>query len=313
MTHGVSPAVTGGFATQQSYGSEAVPSRRAKLLLYYPAMKWTPGGRSTNLEDRRGRGMGGPLGIGGGLVMLILSLIFGPGILSDSGDQPAVESRGEVALADSAVEEPMVQFVSFVLDDAQSTWQGAFQRAGGEFRPAKLVLFRDGTVSGCGAAQSAMGPFYCPLDEKVYVDLGFFSELDRRFGAPGDFAQAYVLAHEIGHHVQHLLGMDAQVRKRQGSDPGIANQLSVMLELQADCYAGVWAHSANERAKLDPGDIDEGLGAASAVGDDRIQRRTTGSVNVDSFTHGSAQQRAQWFRRGFESGNSSACDTFAGG
>jgi len=275
-------------------------------------MKWNPGGRSSNIEDRRGRGMGGPLGIGGTLVVLILSLIFGPGILSDGSDQPTGESSGEVAIADSAAEEPMVLFVSFVLDDAQSTWKGAFERAGGAgFRPAKLVLFRDGTNSGCGAAQSAMGPFYCPLDEKVYVDLGFFSELDRRFGAPGDFAQAYVLAHEIGHHVQHLLGVDARVRELQRSDPSVANQLSVLLELQADCYAGVWGHSANDRGKLDQGDIDEGLGAASAVGDDRIQRKTTGNVNVDAFTHGSAQQRAEWFRRGFESGNSSACDTFA--
>ena len=255
-----------------------------------------------------------PLGIGGAIVTLILTLIFGPGVLSDGSDGTTTTSSGEVGLspADSAREEPMVQFVSFVLDDVQETWKAAFGRAGSSYRPATMVLFRDGTVSGCGAAQSAMGPFYCPLDEKVYLDLGFFGELDRRFGAPGDFAQAYVLAHELGHHVQHLQGVDTRVRNAQQSNPDIANPLSVRLELQADCYAGVWAHAAAARGKLDAGDIEEGLAAASAVGDDRIQRKTTGSVNVDSFTHGSAKQRSEWFRRGYESGNSNSCDTFAG-
>jgi len=273
------------------------------------------GGRSTNLEDRRGRGMG-PLGIGGGLVMLILSLIFGPDIISNGDDGTTTDSYGEVGSglspADSAREEPKVVFVSQVLDDVQSTWESAFRSAGSDYRAAKLVLFRDGTNSGCGAAQSAMGPFYCPLDQKVYLDLGFFDELERRFEAPGDFAQAYVIAHELGHHVQHLTGRDERVRDLQRQNPGAANEMSVRLELQADCYAGVWAHSAAERNKLDPGDIDEGLGAASAVGDDRIQRRTTGSVNVDAFTHGSAAQRAQWFKRGYDSGSTNACDTFSG-
>jgi hypothetical protein len=275
-------------------------------------MKWTPGGRSSNLEDRRGSRMGTPLGIGGGLILLVLSLIFGPDIISDSGVGTGSESYGEVSPADSAREEPMVQFVSFVLDDVQKTWDGAFEGAGASYRPAKLALFRDGTVSGCGAAQSAMGPFYCPIDEKVYLDLAFFDELDRRFGAPGDLAQAYVIAHELGHHVQHLLGTDERVRDAQRSQPEIANQLSVRLELQADCYAGVWAHSAAERGKLETGDVEEGLDAASAVGDDRIQRRTTGSVNVDSFTHGSARQRSEWFKRGFDTGRSTSCDTFGG-
>ena len=252
------------------------------------------------------------MGIGGGIVLLILSLIFGPDILQDNGN--ATTSSGEVGLtpADSAREEPRVVFVSQVLDDVQDTWSKAFNRAGANFQPAKLVLFRDGTVSGCGGAQSAMGPFYCPLDQKVYLDLGFFDELDRRFDAPGDFAQAYVIAHELGHHVQHLQGIDERVRNAQGSDPRLANQLSVRLELQADCYAGVWAHSAAERGKLETGDIEEGLGAASAVGDDRIQRATRGSVNVDSFTHGSSQQRMTWFKRGFDSGSASSCDTFGG-
>jgi predicted metalloprotease len=270
-------------------------------------MRWTPGGRSPNLEDRRGRG-GAVMGVGGGILLLVLSLIFGPGILSDTG--VTTESSGELAPADSVAEEPMVLFVSHVLDDVQQTWASAFDGAGSRYRPANLVLFRDGTPSGCGVGQSAMGPFYCPLDEKVYLDLGFFSELDRRFGAPGDFAQAYVIAHELGHHVQHLLGMDARVRETQQRNPEVANEMSVRLELQADCYAGVWAHSAAERGKLETGDVEEGLGAASAVGDDRIQARTTGSINVDSFTHGSARQRAEWFRRGLESGRSSACDTF---
>ena len=274
-------------------------------------MKWTPGGRSPNLEDRRGRGFGAPLGIGGGLVTLILALLFGPGILEQGdGGYAGTEANGEVAIADSAREEPMVQFVSFVLDDVQSTWGSVFQRAGAQYRPANLVLFRDGTQSGCGVGQAAMGPFYCPLDEKVYLDLSFFAELDRRFGAPGDFAQAYVIAHELGHHVQHLMGTAEQVRNIQRNRPSMANDASVRLELQADCYAGVWAHSAAERGKLDVGDREEGLGAASAVGDDRIQERTTGRVNVDSFTHGSAQQRMQWFNRGYETGDPNACKTF---
>jgi hypothetical protein len=276
-------------------------------------MRWTPGGRSPNLEDRRGRGFGGPVGIGGGLITLILALIFGPGIVGD-GEETTSTSYGDIGLspADSAAEEPMVQFVSFVLDDAQSTWDAAFSQAGSSYEPARLVLFRGGTATGCGMGQSAMGPFYCPLDQRVYIDLDFFNELQRRFAAPGDFAQAYVLAHEIGHHVQHLLGVDERVRRVQQSNPGAANELSVRMELQADCYAGVWAHSASDRGKLDPGDIEEGLGAASAVGDDRIQQQTTGRVNVDSFTHGSAEQRASWFMRGFESGNANACDTFGG-
>ena len=261
------------------------------------------------------RGMG-PLGAGGGLVMLILALIFGPQVLDQGGGGPAdIVSGGDVALSpeDSAREEPMVQFVSFVLDDAQETWANAFRGAGSDYRPAKLVLFRDGTQSGCGMGQSAMGPFYCPLDEKVYIDLNFFAELDRKFGAPGDFAQAYVLAHEIGHHVQHLQGIDTRVRQLQQRYPDDANQLSVRMELQADCYAGVWAHSAQERGKLDAGDYEEGMGAASSVGDDRILQKAGRNANPESFTHGSAQQRMEWFRRGFASGQSTACDTFGSG
>jgi predicted metalloprotease len=276
-------------------------------------MRWTPGGRSTNLEDRRGsRGMGMPLGIGGTLIALVLGLIFGPDVISNTNIDPATQtSGGALAPEDSAREEPTVQFVSFVLDDAQRTWQRILPAAGTDYQPARLVLFRDAVRSGCGAAQSAMGPFYCPLDERVYIDLGFYDELRSRFGAPGDFAQAYVLAHEIGHHVQHLLGTDARVRRAQQSNPRLANALSVAMELQADCYAGIWAHSTEERQLLETGDVEEGLGAAAAVGDDRIQGRTMGEVNAESFTHGTSQQRASWFMRGFRSGELESCDTFA--
>ena len=278
-------------------------------------MRWTPGRRSTNLEDRRGsRGMGMPLGIGGTLIVLVLGLIFGPDVISNTNIDPAMgTSGGALAPEDSAREEPTVQFVSFVLDDAQQTWERILPNAGTAYQPARLVLFRDAVRSGCGTAQSAMGPFYCPLDERVYIDLGFYDELRSRFGAPGDFAQAYVLAHEIGHHVQHLLGTDAQVRRAQQSSPGRANALSVAMELQADCYAGIWAHSTQERQLLQSGDVEEGLGAAAAVGDDRIQRQTTGEIDTESFTHGTSQQRASWFMRGFRTGELESCDTFAAG
>ncbi|HUQ19060.1 MAG TPA: neutral zinc metallopeptidase [Gemmatimonadaceae bacterium] len=278
-------------------------------------MKWTPGGRSGNLEDRRGMGgMGAGLGLGGTVVVLALSLLFGRNLFSDLGVEPAVTSGGApMTAADSAREEPEVQFVSFVLDDVQSTWQNILTKYNEQFTPAKLVLFRNSTQSGCGAAQSAMGPFYCPLDQKVYIDLGFYEELKKRFGASGDFAQAYVLAHELGHHVQHLLGVDQQVRQQQQSNPGAANQLSVRLELQADCFAGVWAATTNQRNMLDASDAQEAMNAAAAVGDDRIQAQTRGNVNVDSFTHGSSAQRTQWFKRGFDSGDPKACDTFQTG
>jgi predicted metalloprotease len=200
-----------------------------------------------------------------------------------------------------------VSFVSFVLDDAQKVWQ---QQLGTSYRPAKLVLFRDAVQSACGFAESATGPFYCPGDEKVYIDLGFYEELQQRFGAPGDFAQAYVLAHEIGHHVQNLLGTEAEVRRTRETRADLANEMSVRLELQADCYAGVWAHSTGQRNLLEQGDVEEGLGAAAAVGDDRLQRMGGGRVVPESFTHGSSEQRQQWFRRGLESGRTDACDTF---
>ena len=273
-------------------------------------MRWTPGGRSPNLEDRRSMGgMGRGLGIGGTVVVLALSLLFGRNLFSDLGVEPGVATGAPMSTADSAAEEEQVQFVSFVLDDVQDTWSKVLSKYGGRYEPARLVLFRNSTDSGCGPAQSVMGPFYCPLDQRVYLDLGFFDELQRRFGASGDFARAYVIAHELGHHVQHVLGTDARVRQAQESNRSEANQLSVRLELQADCFAGVWANSTGQRRILEQGDIEEALGAASAVGDDRIQQRTTGRVNVDSFTHGSAAQRSQWFRRGFESGDPRSCST----
>jgi predicted metalloprotease len=207
----------------------------------------------------------------------------------------------------------MVQFVSFVLDDAQNTWRKIFPRIGAEYQDAKLVLFRDGIRSGCGVAGSATGPFYCPGDGRVYIDLSFYEELARRFGAPGDFAQAYVLAHEIGHHVQNLLGIERKFRQSQRMNPGSANALSVRMELQADCFAGIWGHSTAQRQILERGDVEEGLAAAAAIGDDRLQRMGQGYVNPDSFTHGSSQQRVNWFRRGLETGDVQACDAFAAG
>lgn len=280
-------------------------------------MRWTPGGRSGNLEDRRssgGGGMGLPLGVGGTVVVLVLSLLTGHNFFNDvgSGSSVAATQGAPISAADSAREEPEVQFVSFILDDVQNTWAKILPKEGVAFHPAKLAIFRNSTNTGCGMAQSAMGPFYCPTDEHAYIDLGFYDELKQKFGASGDMAQAYVLAHELGHHVQHLTGMDAQVQQRSASHPDEAKQLSVRLELQADCYAGVWANNSNQRNVMEQGDLEEALGAASAVGDDRIQQRVTGHINVDSFTHGSAAQRSQWFKRGFESGDPKSCDTFVG-
>jgi hypothetical protein len=278
-------------------------------------MRWSPGHRSANVEDRRGgggrfiRGAGG-MGIGTLVILLILSLVFKRDFFSLVG-AGGVETAPETAAGPPAEttpeEERLVSFVSFVLDDAQNVWQ---QQMGSSYRPAKLVLFRDAVQSACGFAESATGPFYCPGDEKVYIDLGFYEELQQRFGAPGDFAQAYVLAHEIGHHVQNLLGTEAEVRRTRQERADLANEMSVRLELQADCYAGVWAHSTGQRKLLEQGDVEEGLGAAAAVGDDRLQRMGGGRVVPESFTHGSSEQRQQWFRRGLEAGRPDACDTF---
>ena len=277
-------------------------------------MRWTPGGTSRNVEDRRGSGLGMPVGIGGTVILLVLSLIFGRDFISGSSDQTSQQSPGEATPVQQTPEEAkQVQFVSFVLDTAQSTWAQLLPATmHARWHDAKLVLFRDATQTGCGVGQTAMGPFYCPLDEKIYIDLAFYDELRNRFGAPGDFAQAYVITHELGHHVQHLLGTDEQVRRAQEGNPDMANALSVRLELQADCYAGVWGHATQQEQILEAGDIEEGLSAAAAVGDDRIQRQTTGQVNADTFTHGSSAQRVSWFKKGFASGDPRDCDTFAG-
>ena len=283
-------------------------------------MRWTPQGRSRNLEDRRGGGFGrgaAGMGIGGSVLLIVLSLIFGRDLTGIGGGAPVdaapTEAQGDVAVQESPQEAQLADFVSFVLDTTQATWARVLPQATGQqYRDARLVLFRNVVQSGCGTAQSAMGPFYCPLDEKVYIDLGFYDDLRQRFGAPGDFAQAYVLAHEIGHHVQHILGIDNQVRQAQQGNPGQANQYSVRLELQADCLAGVWGHSASQGAQpvLESGDVEEGLNAAAAIGDDRLQRQAGGGVNPEGFTHGSSAQRVAWFRRGLESGDPNACDTF---
>jgi len=292
-------------------------------------MRWSPRRRSSNIEDRRGQGggfrMGGAgMGIGGTAILLVLSLLFGRNLFTDAGGAAGgpggpdvtTTATGEVgAVQETPEESRRADLVSVVLDDAQAHWQRALPRLGTEYRDARLVMFRDAVESECGVGQSAMGPFYCPADERVYIDLGFYDELQRRFGAPGDFAQAYVIAHEIGHHVQHLQGTDARVRDLQERRPQQANELSVRLELQADCYAGIWAGSTDQRRiiTLEPGDVEEGLNAAAAIGDDRIQRQASGSINPESFTHGSAAQRVAWFKRGLESGRPESCDTFAGG
>ncbi|HUS19033.1 MAG TPA: neutral zinc metallopeptidase [Terriglobales bacterium] len=277
-------------------------------------MRWTPGGRSGNLEDQRGGGgFGGgglKLGIGGTLLLLILSFIFKQDFFAMLDGGQAGSPQEQSRPVNDPQEEPMVQFVSFVLDDTQATWKQVFANNGGQYRDAKLVLFREGVRSACGTAPSAVGPFYCPGDEKVYVDLSFYDELKQRFGAPGDFAQAYVLAHEIGHHVQHLMGTDKKVRQAMENNPGAKNQYSVRMELQADCYAGVWGHATNQRKILEAGDVDEAMNAASSIGDDRLQKMGRGQVSPDSFTHGTSAQRKEWFQRGFESGDVSACNTF---
>ena len=294
-------------------------------------MRWTPGGSDQDIEDRRddsggGGGFGGfggvHLGIGGVLVVGILSLIFHQNLFTIfSGSGPAPASRpsaaqpyedGRQRTRQDAEEKPEYEFIKFVLNDVQANWDNTLpQSAGVPYRHAKLVLYRDEYPSACGEAQTAVGPFYCPEDQKVYLDLGFFQELENRFGAPGKFAQAYVIAHEIGHHVQRLLGIESKVRRLQEQDPRSRNQLSVRVELQADCFAGVWGHSTEQRNIVDATDVAQGLNAAAAVGDDRLQRMAQGRVSPESFTHGSSAQRTAWFKRGLQSGNVSACDTFA--
>src|SRR4030088_1945053 len=285
-------------------------------------MRWTPGGRSDDIEDDRdssgGDGGGGfnfggiHIGIGGFIILLILSFVFKRNFLSLAGigTAPAPTQVSRPDTARDQREEPLVQFISFVLDDTQKTWSQILSQQGVRYRHAKLVLFRNRIDSACGLAQAATGPFYCPADEKVYIDLGFYDELKQRFGAPGEFAEAYVLAHEIGHHVQKILGIEGQEQRMVQQNPRARNQLSVKLELQADCFAGIWAQNTQQRGLLEQGDIESALRAAAAVGDDRLQKQATWHVVPETFTHGTSEQRMSWFRRGFESGQISACNTF---
>ncbi len=303
-------------ARNPAKGLESVRFGRT-LADRYCAMRWTPGGTSGDIEDRRdssGGGFGGfggtHLGIGGTLLLLVLSFIFRQNLFTLFTAQSPNQPAGYADRTRDAAEQPEVQFVSFVLDDVQRTWEQLLPRAGAAYRHARLVLFRDSIDSACGMAQSATGPFYCPADEKVYLDLGFFNELRDRFGAPGEFAQAYVIAHEIGHHVQKLLGIEQRVSGLEEQNPQARNRLSVGLELQADCFAGVWGNSTEQRKIIDQADVNAGLGAAAAVGDDRLQRMAAGRVSPESFTHGSSAQRVEWFRRGLDSGDIAACNTF---
>jgi predicted metalloprotease len=300
-------------------------------------MKWKPGRRSADIEDRRGRGFGGGGGGGGGLgglpmggriglpavalviLIAVVSHFLGGGSGAGAGgglgdilgslSDPQQGGQGLPPGADPDAK--LVDFMSFVLDDVQGFWADTFKASGKTYTDAKLVLFNGSTPSGCGGATAAIGPHYCPADKHVYLDLGFFRELRDRFGAPGDFAQAYVLAHEIGHHVQDLLGIEGRMEQEAAANPERANDLSVRLELQADCFAGVWGFTTYKRNILESGDLEEGLTAAASVGDDRIQKETTGRVNPETWTHGSSEERVRWFKRGFENGDPNDCDTFA--
>ena len=255
--------------------------------------------------------IGGGLGIGGVVLLLVISAL--------TGQNPAdlinvTGTGGETGPAGAPPGDDQASvFMQEVLADTEDTWGALFRERGATYQPPVLVLFTQATQSACGLGQSAMGPFYCPADQKVYLDLSFFDELARRFGAPGDFAQAYVIAHEIGHHVQTITGLSQRVQSaRRGLSESESNELSVQQELQADCYAGVWAHYAAQRGRLEPGDAEEGLQAAAAIGDDRLQQQTQGRVVPESFTHGSSEQRVSWLRRGMNSGQLEACDTFGG-
>lgn len=279
-------------------------------------MRLDDDGDRSNVEDRRGLGGGAgmKLGIGGTLVVLVLSVVFKQdffALLGTSPAGPAGPAGGapvseERVRARKAGEQELERTAVASFNDAQRTWGETMKG----YRPAKLVLFWDGVESGCGGAEAAMGPFYCPADQRVYIDLGFYRELATRFGAPGRFAQAYVIAHEVGHHLQHLAGVERKVHAAGERDPRARNALSVRMELQADCFAGVWGRAARDRGLLDPGDLEQGLAAAAAVGDDRIQKAATGRVNPEAFTHGTAAQRTRWFRQGFDSGDPARCDTF---
>jgi uncharacterized protein len=285
-------------------------------------VRWKPGAAG-NVEDRRGRPGGrAALPVGGGLIGVIatvLILVLSGGGGYDVGTpfdpfpaqpQPADNADRMDTAPDASSQ--LIDFLSFVTGDLQTFWAADFQKADRPFERTRLIVFTGATDTGCGRGSAATGPFYCPLDRRIYIDPGFFRELANRFRAPGDFAQAYVLAHEYGHHVQTLTGITGQVDSATQENPDQRNALSVRVELQADCLAGVWAHSTFERGLLEEGDLEEGLTAAASVGDDRIQAAATGRISPETFTHGTAEQRAGWFKRGFEDGDATACDTFSG-
>ncbi|MFT4704345.1 MAG: putative metalloprotease [Bradymonadia bacterium] len=282
-------------------------------------MRWQGGKRSTNIDDRRGQRGGGRtgtrlrFGLLGTVGVVVVGLFAGVepstlfGFVTEEGGAPTSETAPAPR---SAEEDQLADMVAVVLGDTEDTWTRLFAEQGQTYQQPTLVFFTEAVQSACGAQTAAVGPFYCPGDNQVYIDLGFFEELSTRFGAPGDFAQAYVVAHEVGHHIQNLTGVSTRVhRDRARLSETEANEMSVRQELQADCYAGVWGHHARERM-LEPGDLEEGLRAAHAIGDDTLQRQATGTVVPESFTHGSAEQRSRWFRRGFDTGEMAACDTF---
>lgn len=278
-------------------------------------MKWRQARRSTNVQDRRGMSAKGVVGGGiGTIVILLIAMFLGvdPSALLQFADTGA-PAGGQVDAPAPPPDDEAAQFVAAVLGDTEDTWNALFAESGQDYPEPTLVLFTGAVKSACGYAQAAVGPFYCPADQQVYIDLAFYADLRDRFGAPGDFAQAYVIAHEVGHHVQTILGISNEVRRaQQGRGQAEANQLSVMLELQADCFAGLWAHHAQRvRALLERGDIEEALNAAAAIGDDRLQRQAGGYVSPESFTHGTSEQRARWFRTGYEAGSVERCDTFS--
>ena len=279
-------------------------------------MRWESGRRSDNIEDRRGMGLGGKGLVGGGIGTVVIALIalfmgVDPGMVLNQMAEAPTARQGPRAPADPR-EEKLKEFVSVVLADTEDTWGELFRRSGGHYEQPKLVLFSGAVQSACGHAQAAMGPFYCPGDHKLYLDMSFFDDLARRHNAPGDFAQAYVIAHEVGHHVQTLLGIAEKVHAaRQQAGEVEANRMQVRMELQADCFAGIWAHHADKaRGILEQGDVEEALAAASGVGDDRLQQQSRGHVVPDSFTHGSSEQRMRWFGIGAKTGDPRRCDTF---
>jgi predicted metalloprotease len=286
-------------------------------------MRWKRGTSEADIDDRRGssgssggRGGGMRLGLGGIIVVGILSLVFKQNFFTlfdqmPTGTTASTSSAPGGAVATTPEEQERFEFVKFVLNDTQDTWTSLLPAEGQRYERAKLVVFRNAVDSACGFAKAASGPFYCPGDHQVYIDLAFYDELKQRFGAAGDFAQAYVIAHEIGHHVQNLLGIEEQVRRAQQSRPDRTNDLSVRMELQADCFAGVWGYSTSQRHLLESGDVEEGLNAAAAIGYDRIQKMSGGRIMPEKFTHGSSTQRVAWFRKGLETGKPGACDTFS--